>query len=354
MGFKDKFRFDSRKVRVGPYFIGSDPPVGLVEVLRLLSAGSTADEVCARLPQLSVAQVRDALEFAAEAMASGADANRLLYREDGSLEFPIPQAQPAIVAMLDILGSSRTVMQADLVGLQSIANRYLANFLGNVHSSRGFEPRDESLRSLVFSDSIAVWCRPPISLESLQRLVHYVALLTLNSLQDTGFGGCLPIRGAIAAGEAVLVRGLDLVPMPPVPMDLIIGKPILQAYRAERAQEWIGTCISRESEEVMDILLPGALKRLEQCHYLVRYPVPVKRGCCRCLPARRKEFLVVNFVPDNYRADAISKFLPRVEALKNATGRDRRVAAKYAATCKFIEHVAVNNLFAPLSRFTKL
>ncbi|MBI3582718.1 MAG: hypothetical protein HY096_02055 [Nitrospinae bacterium] len=103
-------------------------------------------------------------------------------------------------------------------------------------------------------------------------------LIYTNEMSDTGFKallvGChfmfiaaikygLPIRGATACGEFYISE------------NLITGKPIIEAYKKERKQDWIGCWITKEC---LDKITEDARTKFINERKIVKYPIPFKEG----------------------------------------------------------------------------
>ena len=71
----------------------------------------------------------------------------------------------------------------------------------------------------------------------------------------------LPIRGAIAAGDAILDRSTDTY----------LGKPILEAHELEANQDWLGLTFSYQA--TWPPLIADISPKL-----LMEYQIPVKKG----------------------------------------------------------------------------
>lgn len=78
----------------------------------------------------------------------------------------------------------------------------------------------------------------------------------------------LPIRGATACGEFYVSDTKDV----------IIGKPIIEAYKNERKQDWIGCWITGEC---LDKISKEANQYIIGEKMIIKYPIPFKEGAVR-------------------------------------------------------------------------
>jgi hypothetical protein len=117
-----------------------------------------------------------------------------------------------------------------------------------------FKPALLSYR--VFSDTIITYTADT-SFESLYALLRFCS-----GLLYSNFMGGLMLRGAITRGDIFIDD------------EIIIGKPIVQAYSMERQQEWIGCWIADECIENIEATVKEKLAR----KYLVQYAIPLKSG----------------------------------------------------------------------------
>lgn len=136
-------------------------------------------------------------------------------------------------AMFDVLGFSDWVESTDL---QTILDSYRtlierAVLRPNEKGSLSAVQTPEGALFAVggpphyayFSDTILLWC--PLVPPAVGNFVERCSDLICEALQMN-----IPLRGAITLGDAVLDNDTSF----------FIGKPIVEAHRVERGQEWIG------------------------------------------------------------------------------------------------------------------
>ena len=127
-----------------------------------------------------------------------------------------------IVGFLDVLGFSALVSREDF-------GERFANYIELIR--RIIKSVDETIEHTVFSDSIVILSKNS-SEQDLNNVVRVVSRLTYEFMVSL----TLPIKGCIAEGNiSSSTSGKDSV---------IAGPPIVEAYRYEQAQNWVGVMIS--------------------------------------------------------------------------------------------------------------
>jgi hypothetical protein len=158
------------------------------------------------------------------------------------------------VGMFDMLGFKHMIESTALHDVVARAKRFVqtarrATIVAGPNC-------DDHLNVVVFQDTILV-TTPTSSDADLKCCVHYACGL-IGFAFDEGF----LIRGAIVRGEAHVEH------------DMVVGRAIVEAYRMEQAQEWMGcwlddACIDQASRSTVDELKDS---------FIVRYSVPLKSG----------------------------------------------------------------------------
>lgn len=124
----------------------------------------------------------------------------------------------------------------------------------------------------------------------------------------------VPVRGAIALGEAVMHRSIGTY----------IGQPIVDAARLEQVQQWIGVSFARSAT------WPQFLAALD-AQLIIEYAVPVKEGKTSLLSP------VVLDWPRRWRELYGSSPSEKLFAMNEATPHEY-----YGKTISFIEHSKAN------------
>ncbi len=161
-----------------------------------------------------------------------------------------------LIAMCDVLGFTNLVATT---ALDEIYKRYFA-LVGQLEPHPLFRIKPDTyereivLNRVIFSDTILLWA--PDS-ETLEVLPHVLGQIVGSAV------GSMPVRAGLAFGECVIDPANEIY----------IGQPIIDAYRTEQAQEWMGgafhaSCWTRPG--LRDVLCHG--------RSAVKYEVPVKAG----------------------------------------------------------------------------
>lgn len=127
------------------------------------------------------------------------------------------------VAFIDVLGFSNLISQ----GQQEFESKF-KSYIRIIRET--IEAVDPNIKYTVFSDSIVI-LTPDRKRDSLTNLVLIVSVISYELLVNQ----YLPTKGSIAYGRiSVLSKGDD---------NILAGTPIIEAYRYEQFQNWIGSII---------------------------------------------------------------------------------------------------------------
>ena len=135
-----------------------------------------------------------------------------------------------LVCLLDVLGFESRLEALGLAGIQA---KY-SNLIDYVKQQKGgidIVPTPDGhvavgwlvIGNAYFSDSLLFWTR--YSKMALPSFTHCIAEAICFGLEME-----LPLRGAIAVGEAILDEGSGV----------FLGEPLVEVARTERTQQWIG------------------------------------------------------------------------------------------------------------------
>ncbi len=132
----------------------------------------------------------------------------------------------------------------------------------------------------------------------------------------------MPIRGATAVGELYVSDAVA------------IGRPIVEAYKSEKKQNWMGCwitheCVDRISKETIEELLGERT--------IVRYPIPLKEGDVRELYALNWLSLLMKGTDSMLRA--IREPLKNTGFLKQKPGHGWAEERKHGHTRQFIDFI---------------
>ena len=160
----------------------------------------------------------------------------------------------SFVALFDILGFSDLVLKSN--ELDKVANTY-------IKAKKDFENNTSHINSLlqkdavtfhIFSDTILMYTSE-VNDTSFLALLAACDFLFLAAIENE-----LPIRGATSVGELIVSNGIE------------IGKPIVEANKNEKKQDWIGLWITDD-----------CMARINRYEHLIRkdiveYEIPLKDG----------------------------------------------------------------------------
>lgn len=223
-----------------------------------------------------------------------------------------------MVGLFDVLGFSKRL---ETEGLENTVSLYNDLISTTVKKEAGWCSRfvndgtgkyfpaliDLNIRYAYFSDTILLWH----TLEKLYAapFISYCATFVCEALALD-----VPVRGAIALGEAVMHRSIGTY----------IGQPIIDAARLEQVQQWIGVSFARSAT------WPPFLAALD-AQLIIEYDTPVKEGKTSLLSP------VVLDWPRRWRELYGSSPSEQVLAMNEATPHEY-----YGKTISFIEHSQAN------------
>jgi hypothetical protein len=135
-----------------------------------------------------------------------------------------------LVCLLDVLGFESLLKTLGLAGIQAKYSK-LIDYVKEQKGGLDIVPTPDghvavgwlAIGNAYFSDSLLFWTR--YSGMALPSFTHCVAEAICFGLETE-----LPLRGAIAVGEAILDEGSGV----------FLGTPLVEIARTERTQQWIG------------------------------------------------------------------------------------------------------------------
>lgn len=161
------------------------------------------------------------------------------------------------VGLFDILGFSNLIEthQLDKVAdLYSKIKKYFEEILNDANSLCN----REIVKFYNFSDTFLVHTKNKDDINFQALLVACDALFL--GFNETAQNDNIAIRGAITSGEIIAVEGI------------VVGQPIIEAFRREKQQEWIGCWISDQC------LNKDQLNEYINDKSIVEYLIPFKDG----------------------------------------------------------------------------
>ena len=172
----------------------------------------------------------------------------------------------SFIALFDILGFKDLIRNDHLEDVYKVFLR-VNNLINDTkemaeHLEALFESKVVTV--LNYSDTFLIYSLDISDIEQ-NRIdkVFQAVLAACDSLFIAANENRLPIRGSITVGD-IIVSG-----------DVVIGKPIVDAYEMERQQEWIGCRISRKAlEYISNEAIDEHTKELT----IIEYEIPCKSG----------------------------------------------------------------------------
>jgi len=224
-----------------------------------------------------------------------------------------PAGDELVVALFDVLGFEDRIGRFSLEEVHDQYKELLA-----IASSKGshafFDARPVGDGTMVpffgsieigqdyFSDTILMWTR--FSPATLKPFLHMCSSLMCETLHAE-----LPLRGAVSIGHAIMDKSSRTY----------LGPPLVEAARAEKAQQWIGLCFGPSFSSRRDVPFSADLVRPYTKHRKAGYSG---------LPG-----LVVDW-PRAWRQEHGSSAVPLLERLS----RRGKVPEYYRSTIEFVRH----------------
>ncbi|MFZ2406176.1 MAG: hypothetical protein WAW41_13640 [Methylobacter sp.] len=223
-----------------------------------------------------------------------------------------------LVALFDVLGFEDRIGR---FSFDEVHGQYkeLLSIATNKGSHAFFDARPAGAGTMVpffgfinieqdyFSDTILLWS--PFSPSTFRPFLHVCSSFMCETLHAE-----LPIRGALALGTAIMDKSTRTY----------IGPPLVEAARAEKAQQWIGLSFGPSFASRRDVQFSADLVRPYTKHR--------KPGYGGLLPG-----LVVDW-PRAWRKEYRGSAVPILERLS----RSGRVPEYYRCTIEFVRHSDTN------------
>jgi hypothetical protein len=158
------------------------------------------------------------------------------------------------VAMCDVLGFSQLVAETSL---EEVHQKYRALLdeagpASIYRTSPETSERTNLVEHIVFSDTILFWAPADGRIEILPGLLSILMKQVI---------GSMPLRAGIAFGDCVIDSQRHVY----------LGQPIIDAFRTEQAQEWVGGAYHPSCLQA-----PGFREFLGGGALVIEYQVPVK------------------------------------------------------------------------------
>jgi hypothetical protein len=216
------------------------------------------------------------------------------------------------VGLFDILGFSNMVKKYQLDKIWEAYN-YLKSTTSFMKDNIESIFKSKLVNIEMFSDTFLM-CTANCYNQTKKDACFNALLGVCDGLFQSAIINKMPIRGAITYGEVI------------VNDNVIIGKPIVEAYEMEQKQDWMGCWINDNAIKKVGSKL---LDRHEKGKLIIKYKVPFKSG-------EIKECYVFNWVQLPFEGDYDHG------ALIVKPGHDWPAERKHINTKKYIRHVQVN------------
>jgi len=237
---------------------------------------------------------------------------------------PSPDAaQPYAVALFDVLGFANLVEGGPLDSIYAKYEALLSEEV-EIENAQASMLLDGGFSGIAihkpeyayFSDTIVIW--EPLERHVARPFVYHCGRLLASALRIG-----LPLRGAIALGDAILDKERMVGGRLPITM----GGPLNEAHRLEQAQEWIGAAFCPSA------MWPDWVAEMHPRDVML-YRAPLKPDADRDALCGA---LVVDWTRHFHDADALDHVRRLAASLRVDAQEQPAVAAKYHNTMEFIE-----------------
>jgi hypothetical protein len=166
----------------------------------------------------------------------------------------------SFVALFDILGFSEVVKNRELTRVTATYRRMRREFNSILMATGTLLSDRRAISFKSFSDSFVIYT---FDTKTNTQDPFLLLMIGCASLFVAANREKLRLRGAVTFGEIYASK------------DVVIGKPIVEAFQLEKEQDWIGCCIS---EECCGKILPQIEKYSHDLNIIIEYEVPLKKG----------------------------------------------------------------------------
>jgi len=176
------------------------------------------------------------------------------------------EKRKCFVALFDILGFENLINRSK--NLLRLADAYkkmrtdVIEMKGHINGvmNMGQKQKRNSIIFNSYADTLLIYSADLTSETQSEKNMLFLAMLAAcDAIFLAANEYKLPIRGAMSKGELIISKGI------------LIGKPIIKAYKAERKQDWIGCWIKNEC--ISEI---SNLNEHLSAKSLIRYKIPLK------------------------------------------------------------------------------
>jgi hypothetical protein len=225
------------------------------------------------------------------------------------------------VTFYDILGFGDLVKNKNI---DSVTNLYRELIETNISNLQDKEFKNEklnlkTLHYFIISDSILIYTDDD-TYPSFRKLV-YISLQLFSMALYKGF----PLRGVITRGEVSFINARNNDRS--VNVNVILGEPIVRAYRLEKEYEWAGCVIDPGCVEELDKFMDGSCPLLTG-HAVVHYMAPKKSGEVKSVP-------VLNWARKELPGGSAEAALEKIFKMHGKRTNDWSVKTKIDNTASF-------------------
>lgn len=243
---------------------------------------------------------------------------------------------------IDLLGFSSDIMRQSLKD----SLRYYDRFLDSLKSMTEIHKK---LRFTFVSDTALLWIHGNNSTKNAEELFDVAFSLFHNSLFEPDES----IRGSIVFDEFQISDHTFTIGKSKITSPIIVGKAIINAYRWEQTQNWLGISIHPSHIDTFKSQIPGLIDKLEKERVINLYNVPTKNGYIQTYAIGLHESHINGKVTFKSK---VKKNLPAVEKIwkvknyfimlesKKENQTDLSALSKITETTNYITYLADKNL----------
>jgi hypothetical protein len=242
---------------------------------------------------------------------------------------------------IDLLGFSADIMRQTIKESKLYYSRFL-------HTLSSMTEVHKKLRFTFVSDSAFLWINGSNSKKNAEELIEVAFSLYHNSF----FSSDESIRGSIVYDEFEIAQNTFTLGKNKISSPIIIGKGIINGYRWEQVQNWLGISIHPYYIDLLNSHFPKMLEELENSHTLNIYNVPTKNGNIQTYAIGLHSTHIEGKIPlkENKKLKAkVEKFMGvnTYESLlinKRKDQKDLSVLSKLTETLNYIQYIKKNKL----------
>lgn len=133
------------------------------------------------------------------------------------------------LAYIDILGFTNYILNDD-------KGKNINEYIKSIKNNKGLINQTKQLNYNMFSDNLIIYSQDD-EIASFKQIVRLCSILLFDLIQKG-----IPIRGSISHGD-ITINEKDMY------NPIIIGKPVIEAYKFEQKQNWIGMMLNPSTKD---------------------------------------------------------------------------------------------------------